>query len=138
MDQKKCIFCKIVKGEMPASKVYEDAMVISFLDIMPANKGHCLIVPKKHYEKVEDTPDETLAHMMKTAKKLGKAQSLSMGNNSYNLLINNGKEAGQIVQHIHLHVIPRFNKKRVKLDWRHIKYRQGELSEVQKNIKQFM
>lgn len=134
----KCIFCKIIRGEVPASTVYEDEKVISFLDIMPANKGHCLIVPKTHYPRIEKAPEELLAHMMIVAKKLGKAQSLAMGTKSYNLLLNNGEEAGQVVEHIHLHVIPRFNRKRLKLDWNHLNYKEGEMSEVKNNIKKFM
>jgi len=135
---KDCIFCKIIEGKIPADKVYEDDKVISFLDIMPANKGHCLIVPKKHYENMEKTPEDMLSRMIVVAKKLGKAQSLAMGNHSYNLLLNNGKEAGQIVKHIHLHVIPRFNKQKVKFNWRHLKYGEGEIKEIQNNIKQFL
>lgn len=133
-----CVFCKIIKGEVPASTVYEDEHVISFLDIMPANKGHCLIVPKKHYPHIEETPEQVLSHMMITAKKLGKAQSLAMGTKSYNLLLNNGSEAGQVVKHIHLHVIPRFNRKRLKLNWDHLNYKEGEMNEVKDNIRKFM
>ncbi|MEK0346637.1 MAG: HIT domain-containing protein, partial [Nitrosopumilus sp.] len=71
-----CIFCKIIAGKIPSAKVYEDKNVISFLDIMPANKGHCLVVPKKHYETLLDIPDEDLTSLIKATKKITKALSL--------------------------------------------------------------
>ena len=67
-----CIFCRIINGKIPAAKVYEDSNTISFLDILPANKGHCLIVPKKHYETLLDIPDSDLESLVKAAKKVGK------------------------------------------------------------------
>ena len=101
-----CIFCKIVQGRVPAAKVYEDDNVISFLDIMPANKGHCLVVPKKHSETLLEISDEDLENLIIATKKVTKALSLSMGNGSYNVVMNNGKIAGQVVAHAHIHIIP--------------------------------
>lgn len=133
-----CIFCKIIKGEIPAAKVYEDDNVISFLDIMPANKGHCLVIPKKHYETMLDIPDAEMASLMKTAKKVAKALSLSIGNGAYNIVMNNGKAAGQVVPHAHIHIIPRFKGDRLRLNWSHKKYKDLEMDEFQKNIKKFI
>ena len=133
-----CIFCKITKGEIPAAKVYEDENVISFLDIMPANKGHCLIIPKKHYESLIDVPDEELSSMIKATKKVAKALSLSVGNGAFNMMMNNGKEAGQVVEHAHIHLIPRFKGDRLRLKWTHKKYEDNELDQFRENIKKFL
>ncbi len=133
-----CIFCKIAEGKIPAAKVYEDNNVISFLDIMPANKGHCLVVPKKHYETLLDISDEDLESLIKTAKKVAKALSLSIGNGSFNVVMNNGKEAGQLVQHAHIHIIPRFKEDRLRLKWSHKKYNDNEIEVFQQKIKKFV
>ena len=117
-----CVFCKIVNGKIPAAKVYENSNVISFLDIMPANKGHCLVVPKKHYENMLDISDGDLKNLILAAKKITKALSLSIGNGSYNIIMNNGKEAGQLVDHAHIHIIPRFKGDRLRIKWSHKKY----------------
>jgi histidine triad (HIT) family protein len=133
-----CIFCKIIKKEIPASVIYEDGNVISFLDIMPANKGHCLVVPKKHYETLLEVQDEYLSGLIKAVKKVAKAMSLSMGNDSYNIIMNNGKEAGQLVQHVHVHIIPRFKGDRLRLSWSHKRYKDKEIDEYKEKIKKFL
>ena len=133
-----CIFCKIVDGKIPASKVYEDGNVISFLDIMPANKGHCLVVPKKHYETLLDISDEDLKSLILAAKKIAKALSLSIGNGSSNIVMNNGKIAGQLVPHAHIHIIPRFKGDRLRLSWSHKKYIDKEMKSIQEKIKKFV
>jgi len=131
-----CIFCKIIDGKIPSAKVYEDDKVISFLDIMPANKGHCLVVPKKHYETLLDIPNEDLANLIKTTKRVAKA--LSIGNGSYNVVMNNGKVAGQLVAHAHIHIIPRFKGDHLRLTWSHKKYIDKEMQRVQEMIKKFV
>jgi histidine triad (HIT) family protein len=133
-----CIFCKIVNGKIPAAKVYENSNVISFLDIMPANKGHCLVVPKKHYENLLDISDEDLKNLILAAKKITKALSLSIGNGSYNIIMNNGKEAGQLVDHAHIHIIPRFKGDRLRIKWSHKKYIEKEMKSIQEKIKKFV
>ncbi len=135
---KDCIFCKIVDKEIPAAVVYEDDNVISFLDIMPANKGHCLVVPKKHCENLLEVPDEDLSGMVKAVKKVAKALSLSIGNGAYNVIMNNGKEAGQLVGHAHIHIIPRFKDDRLRLNWSHKKYMDEEIEEYREKIKKFL
>lgn len=133
-----CVFCKIIDGKIPSAKVYEDNDVISFLDIMPANKGHCLVAPKKHYETLLDIPEEDLASLIKAAKRITKALSLSIGNGSYNILMNNGKEAGQLVAHAHIHIIPRFKGDRLRLTWSHKQYIGKEMKRIQEKIKKFV
>ena len=133
-----CIFCKIIAGKIPAAKVYEDDSVISFLDILPANKGHCLVVPKNHYETLLEIPDEELANLIKAVKKVTKALSLSIGNGSFNIIMNNGKIAGQLVNHAHIHIIPRFKGDRLRIKWSHKKYINKEMQNVQEKIKKFV
>ena len=133
-----CIFCKIVGGKIPAAKVYEDSRVMSFLDIMPANKGHCLVVPKKHSQTLAEMSDEDLVATVKAAKKVASALSLSFGNGSFNMVMNNGKEAGQLVNHAHIHLIPRFQKDRLRIKWSHLKYEGDEIKEYAEKIKKFI
>jgi len=133
-----CIFCKIVEGKIPAAKIYEDNRIISFLDIMPANKGHCLVVPKNHAQTLVEMSDEDLVATLKAAKKVASALSLSFGNGSFNIVMNNGKEAGQIVNHAHIHIIPRFQKDRLRIKWSHLKYEGNEIKEYAEKIKKFI
>ena len=133
-----CIFCKIIDGKVPAAKVYEDSKVISFLDIMPANKGHCLVVPKIHAQNLMEMNDEDLSATIKAAKKVASALSLSFGNGSFNIVMNNGKEAGQVVNHAHVHIIPRFQKDRLRIKWSHLKYEGNEMKEYSEKIMKFI
>ncbi len=133
-----CVFCNIVSGKIPSAIIYQDVHIIAFLDIMPANKGHCLIIPRKHYESAMDTPKDMLAVMMEAAKKVGKSQSQALGATGFNLLINNGKDAGQVVFHTHLHVIPRYAGDGLIINWDHKKYSDGEMKEHQEKLSRFM
>lgn len=133
-----CIFCKIADGKIPAAKIYEDEKVICFLDIMPANKGHCLVVPKNHAQTLAEMSDEDLIATIKAAKKVASALSLSFGNGSFNLVMNNGKEAGQLVNHAHIHIIPRFQKDRLRIKWSHLKYEDEEIKEYAEKIRKFI
>jgi len=133
-----CIFCKIVKGEIPCSKIFEDDKVFSFLDIAPANKGHALIVTKNHYEDLLEVPDEDLNNLVLKAKKLARAMSSALGIDGFNILMNNKKAAGQLVQHVHTHIIPRFNGDRIDLNWRPKVYKGKEIDEFRDKIKSFL
>ena len=133
-----CVFCKIIDGKIPASRIYEDSHVIGFLDIMPANKGHCLVVPKKHSQNLIEMDEVDLIATVKAAKKIARALSLSFGNGSFNIVMNNGKEAGQLVNHAHLHLIPRFQKDRLRIKWSHLKYEGDEMKEYAEKIKKFI
>ena len=135
---KDCIFCKIVKGDIPCAKIFEDEQVIAFLDIAPANKGHALIVTKEHYETLLDVPDDVLCDIMSKAKKIARAMSSALGSDGFNILMNNKKVAGQLVPHSHIHIIPRFDGDKVRLDWRHQKYADNELDEFKEKIAKFL
>ncbi len=103
-----CIFCKIMAGELPASKVMEDDGIIAFLDIAPIVKGHTLVIPKAHTEHLVDTPTAALTDVMTAVRKIARAQQEGLGAAGVNLTQANGAVAGQVVPHIHFHVIPRF------------------------------
>lgn len=103
-----CIFCKIVAGEIPCHKLYEDEHVLAFLDIGPLSAGHTLVIPKGHYEAIDQVPAEVAASMGRVIPSLSKAIRQATGAESWNLLQNNGASAGQVVPHVHLHIIPRF------------------------------
>ena len=103
-----CIFCKIIEGELPCYKVYEDKRVIAFLDINPINKGHVLVVPKEHYNNLLDTPKDLLKDLVIVIQKLTPDILEAIGAKDFNVGLNNGRAAGQIVDHVHFHVIPRF------------------------------
>ncbi|MCI1944108.1 histidine triad nucleotide-binding protein [Clostridium luticellarii] len=101
-----CIFCKIVKGEIPSEKVYEDDMVLSFKDIEPAAPVHVLIIPKKHIESINDLTEEDsniIAHIYLVAKQI--AEKLDLVETGYRIVTNCGEEAGQTVPHIHFHLL---------------------------------
>lgn len=101
-----CIFCKIVKGDIPCKKVYEDEHTFAFLDIEPATNGHTLIIPKKHFSDIYDMPLEELTNIMNAAKKIVKKYE-EVGVKAINLVQSNRKPAQQDVFHFHLHLLPR-------------------------------
>ncbi|GMG55580.1 unnamed protein product [Ambrosiozyma monospora] len=109
-----CIFCKIIKGEIPSFKLIETPLTYSFLDIEPTSKGHVLIIPKYHGAKLHNLPDEYLADILPVTKKLVKALNLEIDSpegTGYNVLQNNGRIAHQVVDHVHFHLIPKPDEK---------------------------
>ena len=101
-----CIFCKIVNGEIPSTKIYEDELVYAFLDISPINFGHTLVIPKEHHESASTIPEETAGRMFKVASRIGIAMKRELDMDGYNLHLADGLAAGQVVMHAHLHVVP--------------------------------
>lgn len=102
-----CLFCEIVEGKRPCRKIYEDDAVLAFLDINPAAPGHCLVVSKKHFTDIFDIDEPSLQSMMAGVRKVAIIIRDKMNVNDINILQNTGRHAGQIVSHIHFHVIPR-------------------------------
>ncbi|KAI1469418.1 HIT-like protein [Daldinia caldariorum] len=100
-----CVFCKIVKGEIPSLKLFESEKTFAFLDISPLSRGHALVIPKFHGAKLTDIPDDQLSEILPVAKKLVTAT----GATDYNILQNNGRIAHQVVDHVHFHMIPKPN-----------------------------
>ncbi|MCM1260796.1 MAG: HIT family protein [Prevotella sp.] len=103
-----CVFCKIINGEIPAYKLYENGFVTCFLDISQATKGHCLVVPKKHIQDIFDLPEIYAEEVMKAATVISHLLKEKLGITDINLLNNSGVRAGQTVMHFHLHVLPRY------------------------------
>ena len=104
-----CLFCRIIKGEIPGTRVYEDADVLAFLDINPVAPGHTLVIPKGHYETLLDIPDELGAKMVPVLARIGRAVMAATRAGGFNCLQNNFAASGQMVFHSHWHVIPRFD-----------------------------
>lgn len=103
------IFCKITRGEIPSKVIYEDEIVEVIMDVSPRSNGHCLVIPKKHYQDLFDIDQEVLAHIMKIAKQIGKLLIEKLDCNGITLEENNG--SCQEVKHFHLHMIPRYQNR---------------------------
>jgi histidine triad (HIT) family protein len=101
-----CIFCKIIKKEAPASRVYEDEQVVAFMSNRPVNEGHALVVPKKHYENIYDIPEDEIAYLFRIVKRVAHAVRDAMAAEGIRVVQNNGCAAGQVIFHFHVHVIP--------------------------------
>ncbi|TID25511.1 hypothetical protein CANINC_002901 [Pichia inconspicua] len=133
-----CIFCKIIKGEIPSFKLIETAHSYSFLDIQPTAKGHLLVIPKYHGAKLHNLPDEYLADILPVAKKLAIALELNIDSpegDGYNILQNNGRIAHQVVDHVHFHLIPKRDEKSgLIVGWPAADADMGELSDLAKKL----
>jgi len=115
--QDNCIFCKIVAGDIPAFKLYEDDAVLSFMDINPFNDGHCLVIPKGHHENLFAMPDATLQAVAVATRKVATAVNKALAPDGLNIVQANGSAAGQSVYHFHFHSFPRRNDDDAKLIW---------------------
>ena len=104
-----CIFCKIVSGELPCSKIYEDEDTLAFLDIGPIVKGHCLVIPKRHHDPITSMPVGELQTLITSVQKVALAVKDGLKADGLNITQANGAVAGQVVPHVHFHVIPRFS-----------------------------
>lgn len=102
-----CIFCKIVAADVPAHVVYEDQATIAFLDVGPLAEGHLLLVPREHYRKLSEVPAQLAADLGSQVPLLGRALMKVTSVSAYNVLCNEGNDAGQAVSHVHFHLIPR-------------------------------
>jgi len=130
-----CIFCKIVDGEIPSSKIYEDGEVLAFLDIHPVNPGHVLVIPKAHYENFISSPDEISGKLLAVAKKIGLAVMVATQSSGFNLSTANGAAAGQEVMHLHFHIIPRKDRAEHQ-PWNQGVYAPSEAQKVAAAIKE--
>ena len=105
-----CIFCAIAAGEIPSFKLYEDDLVLAYLDINPFTRGHALVIPKAHSDGMLDTPDDMLAEAVKRVKKVAAHLKTALPCDGFNVLQNNGAAAGQTVRHLHFHIVPRYGE----------------------------
>ena len=129
------VFLKIIRGELPAAKLYEDEATFAFLDIKPTNKGHALVVPKQHFRNALDMDPETFAACAGTAQKVARALKDTLGADGVNITMNNEPAAGQEVFHAHMHVIPRYENDGAFEKPKHQEYADGEMDEVAAKIK---
>jgi len=128
-----CIFCQIINNEIPSYKVYEDNQTLAFLDIKPVNPGHTLVVPKKHYENLEAIPAEELGALIFTVKKVGALIKDKLSAPGYNITENNDPIAGQLIAHLHFHIIPRHDGDGLKL-WSQHNQKTVEAEEILKKL----
>ena len=136
MNTDECLFCKMVAGQIPVAKIYEDDLVFSFLDIGPISDGHTLVIPKEHCEKLHTCPPELLAQVALRIGKIAGAVIKAMNVDGYNVLCNNGKVAGQHIDHLHFHIIPRKAGDGVFDRWPSYKYVDGQIDKIAISIRE--
>ena len=129
-----CIFCDILDGKRDGHVVYEDEEYIAFLDKYPIDDGHTLVIPKKHYERITDMDSNDVGEIFSIVPKIAKAVLSGAGADAFSLAQNNGKAAKQIIPHVHIHIIPRYNNKGTVWTKRQIPT-DDVLSELAKKIK---
>ncbi|WKZ29588.1 MAG: HIT family protein [Patescibacteria group bacterium] len=129
-----CLFCKFVRKELPAEIVYEDDTVLVFVDIKPNNPGHVLVLPKAHADTFADAPEESIQAIALVAQRMGRAVMKAFGATGFNIGVNNGQTAGQVIYHLHMHVIPRFEGDGLE-HWHGKPYQDGEIAEVGQKIR---
>ena len=131
-----CVFCKMVAGEIPVAKIYEDEAVLAFLDIGPVSDGHTLVIPKEHFTKVHECTPEVLAGVGACLGRIAGAVGRAMEADGYNVLCNNGRAANQVVEHLHFHIIPRRMGDGVFTQWPAYKYEKGRIEELATKIRE--
>ena len=131
-----CIFCKIVEGKLPSSKVYEDDVCMAFLDINPLTPGHTLLIPKRHCASITEACDEDLSALVRRIPGVATAAVKAAGAEGFSVVQLNGSAAGQVVFHLHFHIIPRRKGDGVSFNWHHQKYGPGEIDLLAEKIRQ--
>ena len=130
-----CIFCRIVSGEIPSMRVYEDEDCIAIMDINPATPGHTLVIPRKHYADLTEMDEETAGKLLMVAKRIGIRQKVALGADGFNVVQNNGRAAGQTVLHFHIHVIPRYAHGPQMVVWEPTQPTTEQLAEICEKLK---
>ncbi len=130
-----CIFCRMVAGQVPVTKIYEDQTVLAFLDIGPLSEGHTLVIPKQHFDRLHDCPGEILEHLGSVLGRIAKAVAVGMNYDGYNVLCNNARAAGQLVEHVHFHIIGRKTADGLFSFWPAGKYQEGVIEAVAEKIR---
>ena len=128
------LFEKIVAGEIPAEKIYEDDETFAFLDIKPTNRGHALMIPKKHYANFLETPDDLACAITKAVKIVAPAVQRAVNADGVNMISNIESAAGQVIFHTHVHIVPRFADDGFR-HWQGSEYQEGQMQEVANTIR---
>ncbi len=136
MNQPDCIFCKVVSGQIPSVKIFENEHVLAFLDIGPVSDGHTLVIPKAHCSRLDDVEPQAMLEIAKVLPKLAATVQKAMNASAYNVLCNNGAAAGQVVEHLHFHIIPRNADDDVFNHWPAYQYPENKATEIAEKIKQ--
>ena len=131
-----CIFCRIVAGDMPCARVHEDEQCMAFMDINPLQSGHILVIPKKHYEFLTDMPGDDASALAAVLPRLALAVVAATGAEGFNILQANGSCAGQVVAHVHFHIIPRRGGDGLGFRWNAGEYQEGEMEECREAIQE--
>ena len=131
-----CIFCRIVSQQLPCVSVFENEHVLSFLDIAPISPGHTLVIPKQHFNRLDECPPSLIAYLTENLGTIAQAVIQAVSAEDYNVLNNNGRSAGQLVDHIHFHIIPRKPDDGVFNRWPAGKYPSGQMEQLAKQIRQ--
>ncbi len=134
MRKNDCIFCKIANGEIPSNTLYEDERFRVILDLGPATKGHSLILPKDHAANLYELPDDIASSVLIVARNMAAQMSQKLDCDGFNLVQNNGKVAGQTVNHFHMHLIPRYLSDGQNINWITSEPSAKELEEVKRQI----
>ncbi|MBN1585418.1 HIT family protein [Candidatus Uhrbacteria bacterium] len=132
-----CIFCRIVAGEIPSERIYEDSDHLAFMDIQPVNMGHVLVIPKDHYGCVAEMPEGAVARLFAVANRVALKVQEAVPSDGYILTVNNGQAAGQLVFHTHVHVIPRFRDDGLR-HWGKREIGEGEIRGMAEKIREAM
>jgi histidine triad (HIT) family protein len=130
-----CIFCKIIKGEIPSFNILEDGSTLAFMDINPGNTGHALVIPKYHTPDFLEAPEEWLSATMVTAQKVARAVKETLGPHGINIVVAHGTGAAQSVFHLHVHVLPRAEGDDLRLNWGLVPGDMDAIGELAERIK---
>jgi histidine triad (HIT) family protein len=125
-----CIFCRILRGEIPSQQVYEDEEVVAILDINPVAEGHALVLPRRHFETWTDLPADLAGNVARAAQTVARAVVRAVGAEGFNLLVNNRACSGQAIPHAHAHIIPRKEMDGVKFNWKTKPYEAGRIERI--------
>jgi len=136
MTDPQCIFCKILAGDIPSERVYEDEETVAFLDLHPIARGHTLLIPRSHHETLLDTPHETLSALVGAAPKVARAVMAAVGGEGFNFFQFNGSCSGQEVMHLHFHIIPRRPGDGVAYGWKQGRYAEGEMAALGAKVRE--
>ena len=136
MSKDDCVFCKMVAGQIPVAKIYEDEFVLAFLDNGPLSDGHTLVIPRDHFGRLHDCPSELLCRVGSRLGKVAKAVAAAINSDGYNVLCNNGTAAGQLVEHLHFHIIPRKTGDGLFDRWPSYKYQEGQIDTIAAKIRE--
>lgn len=129
-----CIFCKIVKGEIPGYTVYQDGNTLAFLDINPNTKGHTLVIPKNHAGNINDMDEGDVEAVFGAVKKVVGGLQTAIKPEGFNLVVNQGEVAGQVIDHFHCHIIPRYTDDGIEYSAKGANLSQEEFQELAKSV----